>query len=141
MAKTTTSRYRLKNTNDLAGRVLYGMNKVPIYLGPGEEKEVTLSDDFVVRYRQRDTDVVAARVGGEMPPQVPSPQTAMPEGQPERIRTRIDPVRVVIPHDWRDLEWPQLRKLAASVSKAPIRRRTDAEASIEAEIARRSKSG
>jgi hypothetical protein len=42
-----------------------------------------------------------------------------------------------IPDDWRDLKWPQKRSLAASVSKHPIRNSADADAAIEAELARR----
>lgn len=39
---------------------------------------------------------------------------------------------VVIPSWWRDMPWPQMRSLAASLSDAPIRNKDDAEAAIVA---------
>lgn len=42
-----------------------------------------------------------------------------------------------IPADWRGLDWPELRSLAAKVSDEPIISKADAEAAIEAELARR----
>lgn len=42
-----------------------------------------------------------------------------------------------IPETWRDLDWPELRSLAASVSSTPVRSKAEAEAAIEAELARR----
>lgn len=42
-----------------------------------------------------------------------------------------------IPGDWRDLPWPALKSLAASVSDEKIKSKTDAVAAIEIEIERR----
>lgn len=39
-----------------------------------------------------------------------------------------------IPPDWEDLLWPQLRKLASSLSSTPIKNRAEAERAIRAAL-------
>ena len=48
------------------------------------------------------------------------------------LETKVD---TVIPEDWRELEWPELRSLASDVSDAPIKTKDDAIAAIEAHLA------
>ena len=44
---------------------------------------------------------------------------------------------VSIPEDWEAMPWPNLRKLAQSLSAVPVLNKTDAAAAISAELARR----
>jgi hypothetical protein len=46
--------------------------------------------------------------------------------------TQPEPEAAEIPSGWRDLPWPAMRSLAASVSDTPIRSKADAVAAIEA---------
>lgn len=39
-----------------------------------------------------------------------------------------------IPEDWRDLDWPAMRALAAEISEEPIRSKEDAITAIEAHL-------
>lgn len=65
--------------------------------------------------------------------------TPVPGGDAGSVVIRYDP-GIEIPSDWRDLPWPKLRSLAASLSTAdaPVINKADAVARIEAEIERRS---
>lgn len=48
-----------------------------------------------------------------------------------------DPATVQIPENWRELEWPTLRHLAAELTDKPVTSKKIAVDTIEAEIARR----
>lgn len=76
----------------------------------------------------RPAAVVAEPAGG--PGRAASPAQS-PGGAPD------DRSSVVIPDDWRDLVWPDLRALGASLSDDPVVSRHQAEAAIEAELERR----
>jgi hypothetical protein len=81
------------------------------------------------------------RAAGEMeaPPEdtAPEPQEAVVPRQSEGPQGTT-PTLVTIPADWREnLAWPVLRSLASSVSDTPVKNRAEAEAAIEAELARR----
>ncbi len=49
------------------------------------------------------------------------------------------PQPIPIPEGWRDLSWPALKSLAASVSDEKIKTKEDAEAAIDLELERREK--
>lgn len=46
---------------------------------------------------------------------------------------------VEIPDGWQDLDWPELQKLAASLTDSKIKNKKDAVAAIELELANREK--
>jgi hypothetical protein len=53
--------------------------------------------------------------------------------------TDAEPEPSQIPEGWRDLPWPALKSLAASVSDERIKTKEDAEAAIDLELKRREK--
>lgn len=50
-----------------------------------------------------------------------------------------EPDPIQIPDGWRELAWPALKSLAASVSDERIKTKDDAEAAVELELERREK--
>lgn len=94
----------------------------------------------------RDTLVPGLRAEGyvgDAPATVAAPPDTATAGVPDdaapdpAAAAAANTAALTIPDDWRELSWPERRALAASVSETPIKSADDAEAAIEAELARR----
>lgn len=92
----------------------------------GKDVEPAYAEGFLDRWVRRG---VAAYVDA---PAVEAPAAVLDDS----TDIEGDDAATTIPDDWRDLSWPAKRKLAASVSDSAIRNGDDADAAIEAFLAR-----
>jgi hypothetical protein len=62
----------------------------------------------------------------------PAPETQAPVDPVMTDPATTEDSKIVIPENWQELEWPQLRSLAASVSETPINSKDAAHDAITA---------
>jgi hypothetical protein len=77
----------------------------------------------------------AKAAGGEPEPKPDKPKRTASSPAPETADTRA---AVEIPDDWQSLGWAERRSLASKLTDDPVRNGEEANAAIEAELARRS---
>lgn len=109
------AKFKYQNPRHFNGRTIKGIRKVTVI---GNWPAV------VAAYEKAGAEVVTKAAGALA---VEPPKAEPFRGNPD----------VEIPANWRDLEWQDIRSLAAKVSPTPVINRADAVAAIEAEIARR----
>jgi hypothetical protein len=107
-----------------------GSSGNPRDISPGADGRLVHKDGRAVAYRP---DGVTPRSRGVTEGEMTKPPS-LAGGQKETDEMRD---AVQIPDNWQDLPWAGLSSLAAKVSPTPIKTKADAEAAIEAALARR----